>query len=137
MRISGLPKLNFFRKILWKISNNFLYAITCPTEETKKALEPDNEPVVNLVNYLLNNIEEIVNRKRQDVKRLTLAEANAQAIAEQETDNRSVSELIQARRDALGLDAVPKEGGKQVDSDGVIRSTSGFVPLKTGIGSSF
>ena len=81
--------------------------------------------------------KEIVNRKRQDVKRLTLAEANAQAIAEQETDNRSVSELIQARRDALGLDAVPKEGGKQVDSDGVIRSTSGFVPLKTGIGSSF
>ena len=107
------------------------------SKETKKALEPDNEPVVNLVNYLLNNIEEIVNRKRQDVKRLTLAEANAQAIAEQETDNRSVSELIQARRDALGLDAVPKEGGKQVDSDGVIRSTSGFVPLKTGIGSSF
>ena len=38
LRISGLPKLNFFRKFLWKISNKFLYAVTCPTEETKKAL---------------------------------------------------------------------------------------------------
>ena len=112
------------------------------SKETKKALEPDNEPVVNLVNYLLNNIEEIVNRTY--FRKLTLAEANALAIDEQETDNRSVSELIQARRDAdataaLEASGAPKNvgGAKQVDSDGVIRSTSGFVPLKTGIGSSF
>jgi len=38
LRISGLPKLNIFRKTLWKLSNKFLYGITCPTEETRIAL---------------------------------------------------------------------------------------------------
>ena len=35
LRISGLPKLNFFRRTLWKITDKFLYRVTCPTEETK------------------------------------------------------------------------------------------------------
>ena len=35
LRISGLPKLNFFRRTLWKISNRFIYRVTCPTNETK------------------------------------------------------------------------------------------------------
>ena len=38
LRISGLPKLNIFRKSLWKLSNKHLHGITCPTEETRNAL---------------------------------------------------------------------------------------------------
>ena len=38
LRISGLPKLNFFRKILWKIASKKIYAITCPTNLTKKKI---------------------------------------------------------------------------------------------------
>ncbi len=34
LRISGLPKLNFFRKLLWKLSVKNIYKITCPTQET-------------------------------------------------------------------------------------------------------
>ena len=34
LRISGLPKLNFFRKLLWKLSEKNIYKITCPTQET-------------------------------------------------------------------------------------------------------
>ena len=34
LRISGLPKLGFFRKLLWKIALNKFYLITCPTKST-------------------------------------------------------------------------------------------------------
>ena len=34
LRISGLPKLNFLRKLLWKLSVKNIYKITCPTQET-------------------------------------------------------------------------------------------------------
>lgn len=38
LRISGLPRLNFFRKILWKIASKKIYAITCPTNATKEKI---------------------------------------------------------------------------------------------------
>tara|TARA_B110001450_G_scaffold257013_1_gene290253 strand:+ start:24375 stop:25523 length:1149 start_codon:yes stop_codon:yes gene_type:complete len=34
IRISGKPKLNFFRKFLWKNTSEKVYKIFCPTEET-------------------------------------------------------------------------------------------------------
>jgi glycosyltransferase involved in cell wall biosynthesis len=34
IRISGKPKLNFFRKFLWKSTSKKVYKIFCPTEET-------------------------------------------------------------------------------------------------------
>jgi glycosyltransferase involved in cell wall biosynthesis len=34
LRISGLPKLNFIRKILWKLASKFIYKVTCPTNDT-------------------------------------------------------------------------------------------------------
>jgi glycosyltransferase involved in cell wall biosynthesis len=42
LRISGFPKLNFFRKILWKLSNKKIYKIFCPTELTKEILIKNN-----------------------------------------------------------------------------------------------
>tara|TARA_Y100000389_G_scaffold147641_1_gene146547 strand:- start:19299 stop:20432 length:1134 start_codon:yes stop_codon:yes gene_type:complete len=38
LRISGLPKLNFFRVNVWRILSKHLYAITCPTISTKNQL---------------------------------------------------------------------------------------------------
>ena len=38
LRISGLPKMNFIRKIFWKLALKNVYKITCPTEATKKDL---------------------------------------------------------------------------------------------------
>lgn len=38
LRISGLPRLNIFRKFLWKISFKKIYLITCPTNKTKKMI---------------------------------------------------------------------------------------------------
>ena len=38
LRISGYPKLNFFRFFLWKIAATKIRYVICPTEETKSLL---------------------------------------------------------------------------------------------------
>ena len=39
LRISGFPKLNFFRKFLWKISSNKIDKVMCPTNATVEYLK--------------------------------------------------------------------------------------------------
>ena len=38
LRVSGLPKMTFIRKIIWKLSSKKIYKITCPTQDTYKDL---------------------------------------------------------------------------------------------------
>ena len=38
LRISGLPKLNFFRYLLWKLASSKIKFVICPTNETKNFL---------------------------------------------------------------------------------------------------
>ena len=38
LRISGYPKINFFRKFFWKLVNKKIHKIFCPTANTKKIL---------------------------------------------------------------------------------------------------
>ncbi len=38
LRISGLPKLTIFRKVLWKMISKKIYMVTCPSEQTRKDL---------------------------------------------------------------------------------------------------
>ena len=45
LRISGFPKLNFFRKSLWKMTLKKICFITCPTEATQKDMS--NQKIVN------------------------------------------------------------------------------------------
>ncbi len=42
LRISGFPKLNFFRLILWKLNSRKIEKIICPTKETMKLLIEKN-----------------------------------------------------------------------------------------------
>jgi len=42
LRISGLPKLTFFRTFFWKKISNKIYMVTCPSEQTKKDLVRSN-----------------------------------------------------------------------------------------------
>ena len=39
LRISGLPKINFFRKYFWKLFSNNIYKVTCPTQATYNYLK--------------------------------------------------------------------------------------------------
>ncbi len=38
LRVSGLPRMTFVRKIIWKLSSKKIYKITCPTQDTFKDL---------------------------------------------------------------------------------------------------
>ena len=42
LRISGYPKLSFFRKIIWKLVDKKLHLILCPTKATLELLQEQN-----------------------------------------------------------------------------------------------
>ena len=52
LRISGKPKLFFFRKILWKILNQRIHLIFCPTKETKDYLLKKNIFDITKIKFL-------------------------------------------------------------------------------------
>jgi len=76
LRISGYPKINFFRKYFWKFFSKKIYAITCPTENTKKLLIENNifdkEKVFVLKDPVID-MKEFVNKKNEilDYKNLS------------------------------------------------------------------
>jgi glycosyltransferase involved in cell wall biosynthesis len=88
LRISGYPKLNFWRKILWKISSKKIAKITCPTKDLIEQLKElkifQNENIVYLpdaiinikdfISQLKNNFDENIKNKKKyfiSVGRLT------------------------------------------------------------------
>ncbi len=72
LRISGLPKLNLFRKILWKVSGKKLFLITCPTEETKNKIIKlnifDPKKIVLLYDPIIN-VAEITKKKKEFINK--------------------------------------------------------------------
>lgn len=59
LRISGYPKMNFFRLLLWRLCSDKIHLITCPTDLTKnylkkyKFINPDKiitlyDPIINV-----------------------------------------------------------------------------------------
>lgn len=67
LRISGLPKLNFFRKFLWKLASDKIYRVTCPTEETLNDLKKlnifENRKLVVLYDPIINI--SLINEKKK------------------------------------------------------------------------
>ena len=68
LRISGFPKLNFFRKKLWLWSKKKIFKITCPTEDLKNDLMKKNifredkivylpDPVINIKEFIKKKFE--------------------------------------------------------------------------------
>ena len=56
LRISGFPKLNLFRKFIWKISSKNIFKITCPTKDLLFYLKNQNIFEVNKIFYLQDAI---------------------------------------------------------------------------------
>ena len=52
LRISGLPKLNFFRRLLWKFANKKIHFVTVPTKETVSKLKKMNLFDNSKIHYL-------------------------------------------------------------------------------------
>jgi len=71
LRISGMPKLNLFRKAFWKSLNSKLKIITCPTNELKNQLIKDkifdSSKIFYLQDAILNIEEFIQNSKLNDI----------------------------------------------------------------------
>ena len=69
LRISGFPKMNFFRKFLWKLAFNKIHIITCPTENTlnymKKLNLTDSSKIKLLYDPVLI-VKEINRKKKQE-----------------------------------------------------------------------
>ena len=61
LRISGYPRLNFFRKILWKNSGKNLFCITCPTQDLITELKTNKIFNHNKIFYLQDAIIHIKN----------------------------------------------------------------------------
>jgi glycosyltransferase involved in cell wall biosynthesis len=70
LRVSGLPKLNFTRKWLWKIASKKLYLITTPTKTTLNYLTDinllDKKKIILLTDPVFR-IREIVNLKKEKI----------------------------------------------------------------------
>lgn len=69
LRISGLPKLNFFRRILWKLINKKIYLVTCPTNETKDYIiksEIFSSNKIVLLRDPIINVSEIIKKKKEN-----------------------------------------------------------------------
>ena len=68
LRISGFPKLNLFRKILWKLSNKKLYKVFCPTQATLKKLKKEKIIDESKLFYLpdpIISVSDIKNYKKE------------------------------------------------------------------------
>ena len=70
LRISGLPKYNFLRKVFWKKFSRNIHKVTCPTEDTIKDLNKnklfDSEKLILLRDPVIK-INEIIKKKRENI----------------------------------------------------------------------
>ena len=69
LRISGYPKLNFFRKFLWKISSNNIHFVTCPSQELLEKLKKKNVFPSNKIFFLQDailDIKEFIEKKKDN-----------------------------------------------------------------------
>lgn len=68
LRISGLPKFNFFRKLLWNNAIKNIKLIYCPTIDTRKNMEtmfPKYKSKFKLLRDPIISIEEILNKQQE------------------------------------------------------------------------
>ena len=72
LRISGFPKLNYLRRIFWKLYSKRIYKITCPTQSTLQTIKESKifdtnkvillrDPIINVKN-IKSKINQIVDK---------------------------------------------------------------------------
>tara|TARA_Y100000591_G_scaffold331670_1_gene366346 strand:+ start:957 stop:2090 length:1134 start_codon:yes stop_codon:yes gene_type:complete len=70
LRISGFPKLNFFRKFLWKIAFKKIHLVTCPTKNTLNYIKSFNFIDASKVTLLYDpvlNVAEMNKKKKENI----------------------------------------------------------------------
>jgi glycosyltransferase involved in cell wall biosynthesis len=69
LRISGIPRVSFFRKLLWKIALKKFYLITCPTESTMQYIKSLNIVDDDKIKVLFDPIIEVKKIKSETNKK--------------------------------------------------------------------
>tara|TARA_B100000579_G_C22798150_1_gene838251 strand:+ start:472 stop:1623 length:1152 start_codon:yes stop_codon:yes gene_type:complete len=104
LRISGLPKLNFFRYYFWKIFSNKIYKITCPTVGTynyllkKKIFDEDKLHILYDPAILLNDF---ANKKFEKIEDLNFKKKKIIVSIGRLTRQKNFSLLISAFHEIL------------------------------------
>lgn len=71
LRISGYPKMNYLRKILWKLAFKKIYLVTCPTMNTLnyiKKLNIVNHDKLKLLYDPIIDVKEISKKKNKKIR---------------------------------------------------------------------
>ena len=71
LRISGYPKLNFFRKLIWKLASKKIHLVTAPTLLTLNYIKSQNifdEKKIMFLPDPVYQIREITNQKNELVE---------------------------------------------------------------------
>ena len=75
LRISGLPRLNFIRKMLWRLIGKKIFLVTCPSKETLNYINELNifdSKKVTLLNDPIINVSKIHNNLKKKIDILDL-----------------------------------------------------------------
>ena len=75
LRISGLPRLNFIRKMLWRLIGKKIFLVTCPSKETLNYINKLNifdSKKVTLLNDPIINVSKIHNNLKKKIDILDL-----------------------------------------------------------------
>ena len=70
LRISGYPRMNFIRKLLWKVALKKIYLVTCPTYNTLNYLKDLNIVECSKLKILYDpiiKVREINKKKRKNI----------------------------------------------------------------------
>ena len=74
LRISGLPKLNFLRKMFWSMTTKKIFKITCPSVELINELKNKNFLIEDKLLFLpdaIINVKKFIGFKYQKIQRKT------------------------------------------------------------------
>jgi len=72
LHVAGHPKLNFFRKLIWKISSKKIYKVICPSQELKQLFLDNkifNEEQIKIIedpHLIISNIYKLKNHELND-----------------------------------------------------------------------
>ena len=73
LRISGLPKLGFFRKLLWSFALKKVFMITCPSQKTLNYINSLNivdKKKIKLLYDPIINVNEITIKKKENTNKI-------------------------------------------------------------------
>jgi len=98
LRISGLPKMTFFRKFLWKLFSKYIFLVTTPTDLTKKLLEKNKIFNINKLKLLRDPIinSKIINVLKKEEINIPYIKKEFYLAIGRLTDQKNFSFLINA-----------------------------------------